>query len=242
MQQHRLHRPVSGCLCTLRHHPRISCVPDAFDSADARLGEAPDRNGAAGVVSHRCIEMRVHKLGTAVSKQFSFLRIVFRVHGLCIKLQTDNLSASSTLITSVLSGDPLKSPQAASSTSLAQKGSKDQQSPAGLPSAPTGSAVENATSRFSLPTPTLAVRNLVCNSTLHQFIRHKLLISSARFNCCSALGVALCAHLLVFVNLTQTSVQEHHSAKKMHTSVQILLHFSIAPAGTFIHVMICYCV
>lgn len=42
-----------------------------------------------------------------------------------------------------------------------QNGTDEPQSPNGLPAAPTGSCVENATSRFALPTPTLAVRNLV---------------------------------------------------------------------------------
>jgi hypothetical protein len=70
--------------------------------------------------------------------------------------------ASHSLHSSNCTGDPC-SGATASSTSLAasHNGTKEPQSPSGLPASTTGSAVENATSRFALPTPTLAVRNLV---------------------------------------------------------------------------------
>lgn len=45
----------------------------------------------------------------------------------------------------------------------APPGTSDASQKEGLTGTPAGSAVESATSRYSLPKPTLAVRNLVCH-------------------------------------------------------------------------------
>lgn len=110
--------------------------------------------------------------------------------------------------------------EAPESSSTGLTASKEQQTSPGSPAAPTGSAVETATARFALPTPTLAVRNLVGSSTYsmsHAPFEYVFTCCLVQNSSPSCLCVGMQGAVLVQATTSCSSTSLQHAFSRYHS-------------------------